>query len=1173
MNNRDWMGFSRTAMAVAVAIVAAAPALAQNTTASVGGQVTGADGTPVAGATVVIVHVESGSTNTVTTDAAGRYGARGLRAGGPYTITVSKGGQSEKRDEVFLTLAQTATLDAQLGAAAQTVMVTGRSASDRFNRSTMGSGTNIGARELAAQASIARNLQDYARTDPRLSQTDKERGEISAAGQNSRYNSITIDGVTISDTFGLEANTLPTAKQPISIDAIQSVQVNVSNYDVSQKGYTGANINAVTKSGTNEYHGSVYYVFRDKWATGVGTRYNRTADTYNEFLPFKETTKGFTIGGPIVKDKLFFFANYEELKSSRLQPEFGPVGSPLTNVAISQSAIDALTATAKTQYGFDVGAINGASELLVKDYLLKLDWNISDAHRASVRITRTEQGETNNGSFNNFSATSLQATSQWWLQQKKVDTLVGQWFADWTPDFSTELKLSQRDYNSEPQNNSRLPAMALQFTGAAPAGSPAGVNTGSRFLNFGTEQSRHFNVLDTKTFDAYFGATWALGQHELKFGVDVSDNKVYNAFFQNTLGNYTFGCVNAAVASGTTPAYTYNFNGNVTSFACNTATAVQVEQAVLENFTRGRPSSFQVQTNATGFTLDDGIAKWSLRDTGLFLQDTWKVNKNFTLMAGVRVDQLNSGDKPQVNTAAAAATVAGSFNNITGAITRNTGGFGRDNSITVDGESLLQPRIGFNWSLGGDLKMQLRGGFGLFQGAAASVWLSNPYSNTGLATRVYGCGGAFSACSPNGGQFSANPDAQPPLSAFPGNPPAANVDYLQPGLGQPAVWKANLAFDSELPWYGLVASAEWLYTKTKSGIYYQHLNLGGPTRSAPDGRNVYYTPQGNSSACWSVAANQGSATLVNNTAACNTSVANGVAQAGARNRALSNPLFNNVLLAAESKKGGGNAITLSLSRPSRDGLSWQAAYTRSSATEASPLTSSVSNSNFNSRAVFNPNDDEDGDSAYLIRDRVNGSLSWSGAFIGKYLTTVGLFYEGRAGKTYSWTYRNDMNGDAVAGNDLMYIPSGPGSGEVEFFGATAAAKQVTEDRFWAIVGNYKELNGTRGGVVKRGGSTSPWVNSFDMRISQEVPGFLPQHKGVFSVDILNVGNLLSRKWGRTNEIGFSSAGGNRRTFVSYGGLNAQGKYVYAVGAEDDYTLRQAKGESQWAVQVTAKYEF
>jgi hypothetical protein len=1133
--------FPRSALAVAaVAVVSAAPVFAQNTTAGLSGRVTSADGKPVAAATVSITHVESGSTTTTTTDAEGRYAARGLRPGGPYTIVISKGGQTDKQDGVLLALAETLRLDSTLGATTQSIVVTGRAASDKFNRSNMGSGTNISSRELAAQGSINRNLQDYARSDPRLSQTDKERGEISAAGQNSRYNSITIDGVTISDTFGLESNNLPTAKQPISIDAIQSVQVNVSNYDVTQKGYTGANINAVTKSGTNDFSGNVYYVYRNQdW---VGARFNKTTDAFFAVTPFKETTVGFSLGGPIIKDTLFFFANYEELKSNRAQPEFGPIGSSLTNVAITQSAIAAMTATAKTKYGFDPGAVFDLGLLSVKDALIKLDWNINDNHRANFRYTKTEQSDTNNGAFGGYSPTSLQLTSQWWLQKKTVDTAVVQWFADWSANFSTELKLSNRDYNSVPQNNSNLPAMALQFVGPV----PAGTNSGSRFLNFGTEQSRHFNVLDTKTIDAYAGATWTLGDHELKFGVDINDNTVYNAFFQNTNGNYTFGCSNS------TATLTYSFG----AVNCGTDSAARVEQAVLENFTRGRPNSYQLQVAKAGKTLDDGIAKWTLRDTGVFVQDTWKIGKAFTITGGVRLDQLNTSDKPLANAAAAAPTVLGSVTATT--VVRNTGGFGRDNSVTVDGEQLVQPRIGFNWNLGGpdERRMQIRGGFGLFQGAAANVWLSNPYSNTGLATEVIGCGIAgFTACDGNSQTFNPDPRNQP---KFTGQAPASNVDYIEAGLSQPSVWKANLAFETELPWGGLVASAEWLYTKTNTGIYYKHLNLGNPVRAGSDGREMYYTPQAYNPACWS---------------ATGGALTNGVC-AGLRSRAMGNASFNNVLLAAQSKQGGGNAVTVSLSQPARDGFSWNAAYTRTTATEVSPLTSSVSNSNFNARAVFNPNEEVAATSASVIKDRINAGFNFSQAVVGSYRTTVGMFIESRIGRPYSWTYRNDLNGDGVSGNDLMYIPSGPGSGDVEFAGATPAAKQAAEARFWSIVDASPELAAAKGSVVGRNTSRARWVNTFDMRVSQEVPGFVSGHKGVFSIDFFNVGNFLNNKWGRTEEMAFNGGGGNRRTFVSYGGLNAAGKYVYIVGdGADDFSLKQARGESQWAVQMTLKYQF
>jgi len=395
------------------------------------------------------------------TDADGRYTLRGLRVGGPFTLVFSKGGQTEKREGVFLQLAETTTLDAQIGGAA-TVVVTGRAVSDKFNSAAMGTGTNLGQRELNSLASIQRNLQDYARTDPRLAQTDKERGEISAAGQNTRFNSITIDGVTTNDTFGLEANNLPTIKQPISIDAIQSVQVNISNYDVTQKGYTGANINAVTKSGTNDFKGSVYYVWRDDKL--VGQRYNRTTGAYFDAPKFEENTKGFTLGGPIIKDTLFFFASYEEFKSSRTSPDFGPIGAANTNVGINQSAIDQAIAIAKNKWGFDAGTsgVPQGRDVQVKDTLLKLDWNINDNHRANLRYTKTQQDEPN---IVGFSGTGLSLSSWWYNQAKTIEAVVGQWFGDWTPTFSTELKVSKRDYDSAPTpvNGVRLPGHRPAF--------------------------------------------------------------------------------------------------------------------------------------------------------------------------------------------------------------------------------------------------------------------------------------------------------------------------------------------------------------------------------------------------------------------------------------------------------------------------------------------------------------------------------------------------------------------------------------------------------------------------------------------------------------------------------------------------------------------------------------
>ncbi len=1147
--NRTQFSWALSAVGLATTMLVA-PAMAQNTSSSLGGRISGSDGQAVAGATVQVGHAESGSTNSVSTDEQGRYLIRGLRVGVPYTVTVSKNGKTEKREGVYLQLAQTANLDLRLDAAQAlaAVTVTGAGAS-ALDNTAMGAGSRFNRQELDAFASVKRSLQDYARMDPRFSQTDKERGEISAAGQNTRYNTITVDSVKINDTFGLEANTLPTIKQPISIDAIQAVQVNLSNYDVTQKDYTGANINAVTKSGTNELKGSVYYVYRNDQM--VGEKYSTlNGGTYSKFAPFKEDTKGFTLGGPILQDKLFFFANYEEFTSNRSQPEFGAIGGSLTPVMISQSQINQVSALAKSKYGIDPGTVGAPGAVTVKDLMLKVDWNINEQHRANLRLASTKQSEPFYG-FNN--STSLSLDSYWWKQQKDLDSVVGQWFADWTPTFSTEFKASNRNYDSVPQNNANLPSIALSFSGALPADAPAGGSTNSRSLNFGTEYSRQFNVLSQKTQDLYLGANWALNDHDVKFGADYSATKTFNAFFQRANGDYTFSCVNSSAT------YTYSFG----AITCNTATEPQVTAAVLENFALGRPSSYQVQVPAPGTTLTEGAANFRSANTGLFLQDTWTVSNRLTITAGARLDTTNLPDKPGYNAAAATPLVQGAIAAGTTTGTRNSGGFGMNNSVTPDGQTLFQPRIGFNYALDADQKekAQVRGGLGLFQGAAAAVWFANPYSNTGLATRIFGCGGSFASCSTTGGIFSANPANQP--TNFSNAPPAANVDFLDPNLTQPSIWKMNLAYEGELPFGGLVAGAEVLFTKTKAGLYYKQLNLGSATRTGPDGRELYYTPKGYDPTCWNTT-----------TGGTLTSASGCGGEWGIRSKALSNPSYANVTMATSSSLGSGNTLTLSLSQPQRDGLGWQVAYTRQSATEVSPLTSSVANSSFNSRAVFNPNEEVDANSAYLIKERVTAAINWSTVFIGSHKTTVGLFYEGRAGKPYSWVYKNDMNGDGVSGNDLLYVPKAPGSGDVLFAGATAADKQANEDKFWAIVNSSKELSDSKGGVVSRNNAFSDMVHNFDLRLSQELAGFSPKHKSILILDIFNVGNLLNKEWGRTNEMLFSSGGGNRRGFVNFAGIDpTTGKYVYAVSTLDDLTLRQVAGESQWAVQATLKYEF
>ena len=360
MTHRNRIRVSKLSLGL-IAALAAAPVFAQSTSAGIGGQVLGADGQPVTGAEVTITHVESGTVSRATTDANGRYDARGLRVGGPYTVTINKAGAgSDTEENVYLALDRVSQVDVQLNndvTTLDTVTAVAVGGSDVFSSMKMGAGSNVTREQIEAFPSIERNLQDYARLDPRVVQTDKSRNEISVGGQNPRYNAIRVDGISTNDAFGLESNGLPTPRQPFSMDAIDEISVDVANYDVTISGGTGGVINAVTKSGTNEFHGSVYGLYRDNSMV----RENEDGSDFSGFED--ETTYGMTFGGPLVKDRLFFFLNYEKYEQGAAGPNFGPIGSGPSNIVdITDTDIAEVQRVAQT-YGLDAGdyAVSGAA--------------------------------------------------------------------------------------------------------------------------------------------------------------------------------------------------------------------------------------------------------------------------------------------------------------------------------------------------------------------------------------------------------------------------------------------------------------------------------------------------------------------------------------------------------------------------------------------------------------------------------------------------------------------------------------------------------------------------------------------------------------------------------------------------------------------------------------------
>ncbi|MEA9564870.1 MULTISPECIES: TonB-dependent receptor [unclassified Xanthomonas] len=1052
-----------------VAALAAAPVFAQSTSAGVAGLVTSSGGQPVPNAEVTITHVESGTVSRATTDASGRYNARGLRVGGPYTISITKSGEGTKTEEgVYLNLNQVNSVDASLGGDVTTLgavqAIGGDYGSALFSANKMGTGTNVTREQIESLPSINRNLQDYVRLDPRVAQTDKARNEISVGGQNPRFNLIRVDGISTNDAFGLESNGLPTPRQPFSMDVIDEISVDVANYDVTITGATGGVINAVTKSGTNEFHGSVYSTYRENDWSG------KNQNDIRPQLFDNETTYGLTLGGPIIKDKLFFFANYEKYKGKGVftgASGYGPIGSGESNIVqISQAQVDEIIDISRNVYGFDPGtlalpALDSDSE----EKGFKLDWNISDKHRASFRYGETEQSTAN---LNGFGNQALSLNSYHYVRDFSLKTYTAQLFSDWTDTFSTEAKVSYRDYSAARTAASQLPAVAVRI--------------GNNTVNLGTEQSTQANELRTETWNAFFAGTLFLNDHTVKFGFDYEDNDLFNLFGQRVFGSYTFNSIS-------------DYRNNIA-----------------QNYRYSQSNSGNI---------DDIAAKWGMRNVGVFVQDTWAVNNNLTLTFGLRYDEPMVKNSPAYNATASSV-------------------FGFRNDQTIDGNGLFEPRFGFNYTFDSDRPTQVRGGVGLFQGAAATVWLSNPYSNTGLAYTDYN----FSSPAlvrDNGIRFTPDINNQPRGTTVAGS--TQSVDFVDGKLGQPSVWKANLAFDTELPWNGIVASAEAVVTKVNEAIYYQQLNLGAASAVGQDGRNIYWNANGLRPSSWNVNGLQPTGVSVD--------------ARGNRDRR-----YNDALIARPTDKGGSESFTVGLNKPFNGGdWSWGLYYTYTDADEVSGLTSSTSGSQLGNNAVFQANENVASTAAYEVKNSILGTLNWKHAFFGDYETKLGLIYQGRNGRPYSYAFDNDANGDGRL-NDLLYIPAG--RGDVLF--GTAREEQA----FWNYIEGNEYLAARRGQVAERNGARNSWINQFDLHIEQEIPGFFKDNKASLWLDVMNVGNLLNKKWGRVEEYGFPGM----RGVVEYGGIDAaSGKYVYRFNTPDQSTVYDDRGISRWALQLGFRYQF
>ena len=596
------MKIKHLALAVTLAIGVANVAMADDTSSGIRGSITNQSGQIAANAKVEILHVPSGTRSTAMSNASGSFSSTGLRVGGPYTITITGADGVKNYNNIFLSLGDTLRLNAQLEPVGQVerIAVTGSA----ITTGNVGSNSYFSADDIANAPSFNRDLKDVVRNNPLAVLSSKD-GELSVAGTNPRFNSISVDGIGQNDDFGLNANGYPTTRSPISLEAIEQVTIDVTPFNAKDSGFQGAKINAVTKSGGNEFHASAFYETQNDSMAGTPN------DRGNEVpVTFDETTYGASLSGALVQDKLFYFINYEYYDSTS-PIEWGPAGSSAPNYTeANQADFEEVARIARDVYGVDAGGWDIAPVADDEKLLMKLDWNINDIHRAAFTYQYTKGNRTSNQTSGDF---ELRLSSHWYNRIEELNNYAFKLYSDWTPDLSTQFSLTYMD-------NPTTQASFGDFGDVI-------VFADSGDITFGSDLSRHSNDLRKKTLIASFDADYLIGDHSISAGYQFKRLDIFNLFLQRTKGEYRFNSI--------------------------------------EDFANRQAAYLQYQ-NATTLNPDDAAAAFVRDEHALYVNDSWAFDDAITLDFGLRYEMLASSDLPKFNDQMAARTGYDNSENLDG---------------------------------------------------------------------------------------------------------------------------------------------------------------------------------------------------------------------------------------------------------------------------------------------------------------------------------------------------------------------------------------------------------------------------------------------------------------------------------------------------------------------------
>ncbi len=738
-------------------------AKAQETTSDIQGVVTDG-GSPVANATVVALHTPSGTKYTTTSRKDGRYNLPNLRIGGPYVISVtSVGYKEEKQENITLLLGQEFKADFTLNQSASTlteVVVAGTRQDKVFNNNRTGSQETISRTQIERLPTINRSIQDFTKLEPTAN-------GLNIGGRSSQYNNITVDGANFNNSFGLSGVLGgQTGSEPISLEAIEQIQVSVAPYDVTQGGFSGAGVNTVTKSGTNQFRGTVYTALK-----GPGTQGYKVGTAKIIKTDFSYNLRGASLGGPVIKDKLFFFISGEQVRQTA--PATSIVASDATHAPggnVAQANADTLNKLAnflQTTFGYDPGAYQNYNFKTNSDKITaKLDWNVSSNSTLTLKYnylksfadqfasgSRPGQGQITGGQPGTI---SLPFYGSGYVINNNFNIVIAELNTRFGNKASNKLQVGYtalRDYRSPHSTSSTFPLVDILN------------GSGQLYTTFGYEMYTYNNLLNTDVFQFADFFKFYKGAHEITVGTQDYYRKYKNAFAPGYQGVYQFNNLSDF----------YNSVNNKTANARN----------------------YYLQYSA----LPGGafpFAEAGSTELGFFAQDKWRASKKFTLTYGLRADLTIYKQTFTDNTYFDALTFKnGSYN------------IGKAPKTTP----LFSPRVGFNWDVLGDRSLQIRGGAGIFAGPPPFVWISNQASNNGIQ---------FGSFTRNGVAFNADPTTYIP----PGSAPNASYStaLTDRNFKYPQVLKSSLAVDKKIG-KDFIATIEGTYSKDINAVYYQNINL------------------------------------------------------------------------------------------------------------------------------------------------------------------------------------------------------------------------------------------------------------------------------------------------------------------------------------------------------------